>query len=85
MNPILTLLQIWKQKAPPEHDVRRVLPDIIRKHTKAEIAPENISLTRATAFIKTSSMVKAEIFIKKAKILEDLTRALGEKAPRDIR
>lgn len=85
MNPIHILLQKWKQSVPLGHNVRKVLPDIIKKHTKAEVASENISIHHAVVFIKASSMVKTEIFIKKTKILEDLSTILGEKTPRDIK
>ena len=85
MKTIQNLLEKWKQKTPPEYDVRGVLPYIIKKHTGADIKPEHISLTRAVVFIKASSITKTEIFIKKEKILEDLHTVLGEKAPKDIR
>ncbi|MEK7139762.1 MAG: hypothetical protein AAB805_00380 [Patescibacteria group bacterium] len=85
MDTIQKLLEKWKQKTSPEREARAILPSIIKKHTKADIARESISFARQTAFIKTSSTIKTEIFIKKEKILTDLICALGEKAPRDIK
>ncbi len=85
MKTIQNLLEKWKQKTPLEYDIRAVLPSIIKKHTGVDIKPEHISLTRTVVFIKTSSIAKTEIFIKKTKILEEISGILGEKAPKDIR
>jgi hypothetical protein len=50
-----------------------------------DIDPKNISVRNNTVFIKTSSLAKVEIFLKKTKILSELLKALGGKTPKDIR
>lgn len=85
MREIKKLLERWERFVPSEKSVRRVLPEIIKKQTGATISPEHIATRNDIIFIKTSSLIKAEVFLKKIKILSDLRSVLGDKTPRDIR
>ena len=85
MKKAKDLLVRWEQVVPDSFFLRSVLPAIVKKRTRAEIEPSSISVKNQTVFIKASPLIKTEIFIKKSAILEDLTKEMGEKAPRDIK
>lgn len=85
MKELKKLLERWERVVPVDQDVRSILPAILKKETRIDIDPKNISVRNNTVFIKTSSLAKVEIFLKKTKILSELLKALGGKAPKDIR
>lgn len=85
MKELKKLLERWERVVPVDQDVRSILPAILKKETRIDIDPKSISVRNNTIFIKTSSLAKVEIFLKKTKILSELLKALGEKAPKDIR
>ncbi|MEK7065899.1 MAG: hypothetical protein AAB938_00940 [Patescibacteria group bacterium] len=85
MKGIQKLLERWEKIVPAERAVRATLPAIIKKETGADVPPQNISVVRNVVFVKTASLIKTEIFIKKKKILAEIALLLGKEAPQDIR
>lgn len=85
MNPIQKLLLRWSDVVPQDILLQREAPGIIYKHTKVRVEKKDISISHGTLFVKCSSLGKAEIFIKKQKILDDLRGVFGSAAPRDIK
>lgn len=85
MKNLKKFLERWERVVPVDQDVRSVLPAILKKEVRVDIDPKNISVRNNTVFIKTSSLAKVEIFLKKTKILSELFSALGKNAPKDIR
>jgi uncharacterized protein (UPF0210 family) len=58
--------------------------EIIKKHTGIELEMKQISISNGVLKIKTSSLEKNEIFMKKTKVLKDLEGKLHGIILRDI-
>ena len=85
MKKISDILEKRGSNIPPEHTITNILPAIIKKHAKTEIPPRTISIQHGIVFIKASSAVKLEIFLKKRDILGALARATKGQTIRDIK
>jgi uncharacterized protein (UPF0210 family) len=58
--------------------------ETIKKHTGIEVEMKQISISNGILKIKTSSLEKNEIFIKKSRILKELEGKLHSLTLRDI-
>lgn len=59
---------------------------VIKDIFGVSMEPKDVDFRAGTIFIKTKdSALKNEIFIKKAKILEILSKKLGPSSPKDLR
>lgn len=60
------------------------ISETIKKHTGIEVDMKNIAISNGLVRIKTTSLEKNVIFIKKTQILNDLERGLYRLKIRDI-
>lgn len=59
--------------------------EIIRKHTKVDLEMKDIKISAGELILKTSSMIKNEIYIKKAPILKEIKQKVRGININDIR
>lgn len=79
-------LEKFRNLKPPKKFTQDETIKIINDILGISLAEDGVEQKGVTLFIKTkNSAIKSEIFLRKNKILEDLNKKLGPKAPKDIR
>ncbi len=76
MKGINHLFENIKSKATQEVQKRSYISELIKKEIGQEIPIENISFKDGVLFIKTSSIIKNQIFIKKNHLLSLITKKI---------
>jgi hypothetical protein len=61
-----------------------IFTEVIKKHTGIEIEMKDMSLSGGVLKIKTSSIIKNEIFIKKNRILKEIAEKIKKIRVNDI-
>ena len=74
MLSLNAFLEKFKNITQPDEAVIRLLSETIKKEAGVEIPTKNISIKNSNAYIKTKSLYKNEIYIKKEKILLSLKK-----------
>lgn len=85
-NRASNFLEKFKKLKPPKKFTQDETIKIIKDIMGFSFADGDIEQKGAAIFIKTKNSVqKSEIFLRKNKIIEELGKKLGTKAPKDIR
>lgn len=87
MFNIGNFLEKFRNITPPDKFVKDVLIDVVKETANIDIEKENLDVRNGVIFISIDSIIKNEIFLKKAEIMKNLTEKLKEykKTIRDIR
>jgi hypothetical protein len=86
LNTLTALLDRYKHIRPPDETVRICVVDFFKTECGADVDISNISVNRGIVYVNNvEAALKNELFIKKRLFLGELKRALGDKAPKDIR
>lgn len=79
-------LNKFKSLKPPRDFLKEQTALIIKEILRIDLRPEDIDCRGATLFVKTkNASLKNAIFLNKEKILEKLSKKLGNRAPKDLR
>jgi len=84
MKKIGDLVERFKNFVPPEKILKQIIIGIIKETTDVTLELSEIEINRTIARLKTKSIKKSKILIKKEKILDALAQKLGKKSPRDL-
>jgi hypothetical protein len=84
MKKIGDLVERFKNFVPPEKILKEIIIDAIKDVAGVNLSLKEIEINHSNARLKTSSIKKSQILIKKEKVLEALSIKLGKKSPRDI-
>ncbi|MEW5907885.1 MAG: hypothetical protein AB1643_01750 [Patescibacteria group bacterium] len=85
-NNLTRFLGKFRNIRPPESFIEEKTREVIKFVLNISPKKENIKYQNGIVFIKkASSIEKNEIFINKEKILRELEKNLGAKAPKDIK
>lgn len=84
MKGIGTFFEKFKSSAVKEIKKRVAISNILKKEIGEEIPIENISISNGVIKIKSSSMIKSQIFIKKIAILRVISTTLQGLFVKDI-
>lgn len=79
-----SLLEKYKKIKPKDEDKKVAVISAIFELCGIQLERSEIDVKGWNIFLKTSSKVKSEIFIRKPKILANLKEKLGSTCPRDI-
>lgn len=87
MFNIGNFLEKFRNITPPDKFVKDVLIDVVKETANIDIEKENLDVRNGVIFISIDSIIKNEIFLKKAEIMKNLTEKLKKykKTIRDIR
>ena len=78
-------LRRFSTLTPPDEFVRKQVLQSIQNILHYEVLMKDVSVRNGVVYIKTNSLVKNKVFMKKELLLKDLQKTLGDKAPNDIR
>jgi hypothetical protein len=85
MNNIGSFFDKFKSFALVELRKREVVSKVIENLTKHKLNLKDISIKEGIINIKSNSVLKNEIFIKKTKIIEEIKKASPELKVKDIK
>jgi hypothetical protein len=77
MKGINHLFEKVKSSAVREVQKRSLVSELIKKEVGQEVPIENISFKEGVLFIKTSSIIKNQIFIKKNKLISLVSKKIN--------
>lgn len=75
----------YKNITPPDDYVRVYISEYLKTTWNIQIPKKNIKINKKIAFVKTNSVVKNELFLKKNLLLNALERVFGKKIISDIK
>lgn len=79
-------LDKFKNLKPPQKFMQDEVAEVIQRLLNVSIESENINERGGVLYIKIKNpSVKNEIFMNKNKILEELSKKLGSRTPKDIK
>lgn len=78
MEGIKFFLNKFKNLTPPHYFIKKELTLSIKKILNINIKKEHISISSDIIYVKTSPIIKSEIFIKKNLILQDLSKRISK-------
>jgi len=81
---IKTFFKRFKHLSPPHETIKKTTQESIKKILNKEIPLKNITVSQYTVFINESTVFKNEIFLNKEKILEFISKEVGNKV-KDIK
>jgi len=84
LTPIERLLARMRGVRVIDAATRTAVKKAVLDHTNIELPLTAIKVRGASVFIQASSAEKAEVFMYREKILEDVREKLGDKAPKEI-
>lgn len=79
------LLAKYKNLVPTDSIKKEAVIEVISKVFQIDLQKTDISLSNNIIFLKTSSKLKAEVFMNKTSIMRDLKKILQQNTPRDIK
>jgi len=85
MIEIKSLLLRWNNFFLSETIKKELIQKTIKENTNLDVKDEEIEIKNNTIVLNIKPIYKNEIFLKKEKILLDISNALGKKSPTDIR
>ena len=85
MTLIKDLLARYKNLKPTDSVKKEALIEILAKMFGIAVERGSISVANNIIYLKTSTKIKAEVFIHKTEVLKQLKEILGKNTPKDIR
>ena len=85
MIEIKDLLSRWGNILLAEEAKKDVVAQAVEQAIGQKINSKDIEIKNGTVYLNLNPVYKNEIFIKREKILEQLSELIGERAPREIR
>lgn len=85
ISPLTTFLERFKKLRPPDETVRLAVIALMGEYCKGDVSLAEVTVKNGTVFVVADPALKSELFLKKRKILGELAKQLGDKAPKDIR
>ena len=79
-----SFLEKFKKFLTSEENIKEEIIKSVLKNTGIEIKGENIKIQDFSIYIKEKPIIKSEIFLKKEKILEDLSQDLKNRVFKNI-
>ncbi len=83
MNNLGPRLKKFEGLKPADQDIKELIAETIFKHTGVPILPKDMRLSHFVVYLQ-NPIGRREVFLKKTKILTELTEILDKKAPKDI-
>ncbi len=84
MFNIDNFLEKFKNLVPADKEVKDLTVKVIKNTLGFEVKDSEIFKQNEVLFIKTKPIYKNEIFMNKQKILTEIKKTLGKRAPKDI-
>lgn len=84
MKNLGDLLEKYKKLISTDRRTAEVVIEVVKNLTDIELKREQLKINSWTVFVKAPSGVKAEIFLKRQKILEEVGRRIGSGSPKII-
>ena len=72
-------LERFKNIKPPENAIKKIIIKNIKKETNIKIKEQDININKGFVYIKTTPIIKNEIFYKKQNIIKICEKELGIK------
>ncbi len=85
MNSLNGFLLKFNTLLKTSRDSKKVALEVIQKVAGIELEDREIEIKRDVLCLYTNPVIKNEIYMRKALILSELTKTLGNRAPREIR
>ena len=70
---------------PPDDFIKEEVLKIVKDKIGIDLNKKEITISNGVIYIKTTPIIKNEIFINREKILQNLKQTLGIKSPKDIK